>query len=81
MVRGGYLMIDKNYEWFEENKKDLLKKYKNEYVVITEEKVVFNSEKIEDAITFASELELGTFIIQKVERNEEPQVFHTRVII
>lgn len=74
-------MIDKNYEWFESNKKELLKTYKNKYVVIMEEKVIFDSENMEDAITFASELELGTFIIQKVEKKEEPQVFHTRVII
>ena len=73
--------VDKNYQWFEENKKELLKKYKDQYIVICEEQVLFNSDSFEKAVTFASELELGTFIIQKVESEETVQVFHTRAII
>lgn len=30
--------IDKNYKWFEEYKKELLKEYKNQYVVIKNNK-------------------------------------------
>ena len=73
--------VDKNYQWFEKNKKVLLKKYKDQYIVICEEQVLFNSDSFEKAVTFASELELGTFIIQKVESEETVQVFHTRAII
>lgn len=73
--------VDKNYQWFEENKKELLKKYKDQYIVICKEQVLFNSDSFEKAVTFASELELGTFIIQKVESEETVQVFHTRAII
>lgn len=72
--------IDKNYKWFEENKKDLLKKYKNKFVVIHNQEVVYSTDIFENAVTFASELKLGTFIIQKVEKNETIQVFHTRAI-
>ena len=73
--------VDKNYQWFEKNKKELLIKYKDQYIVICEEQVLFNSDSFEKAVTFASELELGTFIIQKVESEETVQVFHTRAII
>lgn len=72
--------VDMNYKWFEENKKELLKKYKDEYVVIHNQKVVFNSDVFEKAVTYASELELGTFIIQKVEKEDTIQVFHTRTL-
>lgn len=74
--------VDKNYEWFKNNKKELLKKYKNKYIVISNQEVLFSDNDIEKAITFASELEVGNFIIQKCEKEDEStiQVFHTRAI-
>ncbi len=72
--------IDKNYKWFEEHKKELLKDYKNQYVVIKKQQVIFSSNLFDEAVEFASKLELGTFIIQKVEKNETIQVFHSRAI-
>ena len=72
--------IDKNYKWFEEHKKELLKDYKNQYVVIKKQQVIFSSNLFDEAVEFASKLELGTFIIQKVEKNETIQVFHSMAI-
>ena len=72
--------IDKNYKWFEEHKKELLKDYKNQYVVIKKQQVIFSSNLFDEAVEFASKLELGTFIIQKVEKNETIQVFHSWAI-
>lgn len=71
--------VDINYKWFEENKQELLKKYKNKFLVIKEKKVIRTTSTMEDAIEYSKNLELGTFIIQKVEKKETAQVFHTRV--
>ena len=72
--------VDRNYKWFEDHKKELLKKYSDKYIVIHNQEVVYSTDTFENAVTFASELELGTFIIQKVEKDETIQVFHTRAI-
>lgn len=74
--------VDRNYNWYKKNLTRLLKEYKNKYIVIKDEQILFSSDNMEQAVTFASELELGTFIIQKCEKEDETniQVFHTRAI-
>lgn len=74
--------VDKNYVWFKENLKELLKKYKNKYIVISNQEVIFSCTTMEEAVNFASELDMGNFIIQECSKEEEKniQVFHTRAI-
>ncbi|CDF11579.1 putative uncharacterized protein [Mycoplasma sp. CAG:776] len=74
--------VDRNYKWFKANLKELLKKYKGQYIVIANQEVIFASKEEQKAITYASELEMGTFIIQKCEKEDQNsiQVFHTRAI-
>lgn len=73
--------VEKNYSYFKENHQELTKKFPNQYVVIVNEKVVFNSKEKDKAIEYVKELEAGTYILQKCDTNKENsiQMFHTRV--
>ncbi len=73
--------IEKNYNYFKKNKEVLIKKYPNQYIVISNEKVLFNSKNKEEAIEFLKKLTPGTYILQKCDVKEENgiQMFHTRV--
>ena len=73
--------LDKNYKYFKENKKDLIKKFPEEYLVIVDENVVFHSKDRNNAIEFVKTLKACTYILQKCEQKEEDniQMFHTRV--
>lgn len=70
---------DKNYEYYISNKKELCKKYLNKYLIIKDESVVGAYETFEDALKEAKNIEAGTYIIQKCEKDEEVQIFHTRI--
>ena len=71
--------LDKNYDFFLNNKKELCKKYLNKFLIIKDEEVFGAYETFEDALDAAKNIEAGTYIIQKCEKNEEIQIFHTRV--
>jgi hypothetical protein len=73
--------VDINYEYYSKNVKELKKKYSNQYVVIYEEKVVFNSKDMQKTLEYAKQLDAGSYIIQKIEMDEgrSIQTFHTRV--
>lgn len=70
---------DKNYKYFLENKQELCKKYLNKFLIIKEEKVFGAYETFEEALNAAKNIEAGTYIIQRCEKDEEIQIFHTRV--
>lgn len=70
---------DKNYNYFLTNKKELCKKYLNKYLVIKDEKVFGAYDTFKEALDEVKDIEAGTYIIQKCEKNEEVQIFHTRV--
>lgn len=70
---------DKNYEYFSKNKNELCKKYLNMFLIIKEEKVFGAYETFEEALNAAKNIEAGTYIIQRCEKDEEIQIFHTRV--
>ncbi len=77
------MMLEKEFEFFKKNRKELLKKYKNLYIVIKDEKVVGSYKTQSEALSeSAKKFELGTFLIQKVLKNEEDliQHFHSRVV-
>ena len=65
----GTKMFEANYKYFVENKEDFFKEYKNQYIVINNEEVIFNSSDIDKIVEFTKNLTLGTFIIQKCERD------------
>lgn len=73
--------IDKNYEFFKNNKKNINKKFANKYLIISNEEVIFADNSKDKVIEFAKELQAGSYIIQKSELSEEKQTqtFHTRV--
>lgn len=76
-------MLEEEYKYFKTNKKELVKKHKNKFVVIKKDQVlgVFDTEKeaYEEA---AKNHEVGTFLIQQCVENEEEitQTFHSRTI-
>lgn len=37
--------VDRNYKWFKANLKELLKKYKGQYIVIANQEVIFASKE------------------------------------
>lgn len=73
--------VDKNYDYFEKNIDDLLKKYKNKYIVVYNEQVVFSNTSMDEVLEYAkNNLEQGTYIVQKCEKPDDNiQVFYTRV--
>lgn len=71
--------VDKNYEYYLKNQKEINKKYNNKYIIIKDEKIFGVFCDIESAIQEAKKLEAGTYIIQQCIKRKEPQTFHTRV--
>ena len=71
--------IDKNYNYYVANQEELNKKYKNKFIIITEESVLGSYKTLQDAIKEAKHLEAGTYIIQQCVSKKDTQVFHTRV--
>ncbi len=74
--------LEKEFNYYIENQKELVKKYNGKYIVIKNDKVigVFNNEL--DAIEETSKTEeLGTFLIQKCEPGVESytQIYNSRV--
>ena len=72
---------NKNYQFFVANEKKLKKDYANEFIIISEEKVVFHDIDFNKVVDFARGLKAGTYIIQRCETNKlnSVQMFHTRV--
>ncbi len=77
-------MLEKEYAFFEKNKAELLKKYRNKFIVIVKEAVVDSYDSQDEALRESSKkYKLGSFLIQKVSDGEEDviQRFFSRVII
>lgn len=71
--------IKENYNYYLENKDSLCSKYLNKYIIIKDKKIYGAYDTMEEAIENAKQIEAGTYIIQKCERKEDVQIFHTRV--
>ena len=77
-------LIKENYKYFEEHYKEIVEKHLNKYVIIKDKKIVGSYDTLEEAAKRAAEkYELGTFIIQKCDKNIEDstQIFHSRVVV
>jgi len=77
-------MLEKEYKYYEEHKKELLEKYKDRFIVIVNQKVISDYSSREEALSKTVEIyELGKFLIQKITDQEEEiiQRFHSRVYV
>lgn len=72
---------NKNYLFFKKEIKKLSKEYPNEFIVISNESVLFHNLDLNEIMNFVRELEAGTYIIQKceIDSTNSVQTFHTRV--
>lgn len=72
----------KEFQYYLDNQKELVKKYNGKFIVIVGEAVFgafdTRAEAIQEAI---KEHKLGTFLVQQVEKGKDSytQTFHTRV--
>lgn len=75
--------IDAEYKYFEDNRQELLKKFRGKFIVIKQSKVIGSYDSEADAYSETIKLhKLGTFLIQLClpDKDLPPQVFHSRVI-
>jgi len=71
-----------DYEFFIQNKADLIEKYFGQFIIIKDQVVVGAFNSLTEAMVFGlSNFEKGTFTVEEcVDSSFEPQVFHSRVI-
>ncbi len=77
-------MLEKDFKYYLENQKDLVKKYDGMYLIIKDCEVVGAFKTKQEAYdTATSKYELGSFIIQHCFPGAESytQTFHSRVIL
>lgn len=72
-------LLKKNYDYYLNNKQQLLKKYRDKFIIIQNEEILEVCNTQQEAIEKAKVLEAGTYIIQKCEKGDDTQVFHTRI--
>jgi len=76
-------MLKDEFEYYLDNQKEFVKKYKGKFLVIKDQKIIGVYDDEKDAyFKTQQEHELGTFLIQKCESGKESytQTFHSRVI-
>ncbi len=76
-------MLDKEYQYYKKHRAELLKQYRNKFIVIKEAKIIGSypteREAYEDTI---KKHKIGTFLIQQclsLEKNP-PKTFYSRVV-
>ena len=76
-------MLEKEFDFYLTHQNELINKYLNKYLIITDEQVAVAFDTKEEAYDFAtSKFELGTFIIQQCLPGDlgHSQIFHSQVI-
>ena len=74
--------LDREFQFYQKNKDALLPKYEGKFVVIVGKKIVGSFNTREEAIDEAAQDHRpGTFLIQKVCKEEEVIYFRSRVAI
>lgn len=74
--------LERELAFFKKNKKSLLSKFRNKYVVIFGEEVIGVYDDKWMAVKDTSEKknkEIGSFLVQRVTDEEEVAIFRTRV--
>jgi len=75
--------LDKEYQFFKENRGKFLTEYRNKFLVIKDQKIIGVYDTESEAYQKTIEKnKLGTFLLQQCveEENEQKAIFHTRVI-
>lgn len=74
--------LDREYQYYKNNQKEFLEKYKGKVLVIKDEKIVgVYEDEVAAYKESVSKYKLGTFLIQKcLPEVETIQTFHSRVI-
>ena len=76
-------ILEKEFEYFTENHSELYRLYPNRYLVIKDQKVLFDEDSVKLALEVSTKSGLipGTYIIQKCEEGVDSytQVYHSRV--
>ncbi len=77
-------MLETEYEYYQNNKDELLKQYNGKIIVIIGNNVIGDYNKKNEAIIATKKKhKLGTFLVQKVstEENDQIQRFYSRVYV
>ncbi len=75
--------LKKEFKYYIDHQKELVKKYNGRYIVIVDSKVTGDYDSEIEAIEKTSKgYELGTFLVQKCEPGEDSytQTYHSRAI-
>lgn len=75
-------MLEKEFQFFEDHKDQLIEKYNNRFIVIKDQKVIADfSSEIEAISETKKAHEMGTFLVQHATKKEAALVhkFHSRV--
>jgi hypothetical protein len=76
-------MLEKEFKFYLDNQKKLLKNFDNKYIIIKEQAVVASFDTKQEAYDYATDkFELGTFLIQHCLQGDlaHTQTFHSQVI-
>ena len=76
-------MLEKEFKFYLDNQRELLKEFLNKYIIIKEQKVVASFLTKQEAYDYATDkFELGTFLIQHCLQGDlgHTQTFHSQVI-
>ncbi|PKL35840.1 MAG: hypothetical protein CVV44_20190 [Spirochaetae bacterium HGW-Spirochaetae-1] len=76
-------MLDKEYSYFNEHRKEFVEKYKGKFIVIKDNDVLGVYDTIQDALTITTQkYPVGSFLVQECVPEEKTiQHFHTRVAV
>ena len=77
-------ILEDNFKYFTEHHEEILRDYRDKFIVLKDQSVVFAEDTFELALERATKqgLELGTFLIQQCTEGESgyTQIFHSRAI-
>jgi len=74
--------LDKEFQWYLNHQEELVEKYNGRFIVIKENEVIGDYDKIGDAVReTAKKHEMGTFLVQKCSPGDQDytQTFRSRV--
>ena len=70
-------IINKLYEYYKANQKELVKQYENKHIVIVDEAIINHFDTLEDAYAYCvKRFESGTFLIHLVLKEEDEPIYH-----
>jgi hypothetical protein len=76
-------MLEREYKFYQDNKAELLQRYRGRWIVISEEKIIGDYSTKEEAYKAGEELAgLGNFLMQQVLEDEQIiQRFYSRIYL